>query len=260
MNPMVGDALSVSTAELIYLSGLFEAEGLIGLANPYAGWTIEDIEIQLHGARTALTKRGLLSFNPAGQVIVDRGVERIMTALAESRAVVVLTRTDVEGRSETVSLHLHADATVEIRQEGKTAWRLMTIDEIEPRTWQNLGISAQAAPEVPGGELSRGLLNRARDAAMVNGVEGGTQVLREALPDETASALATTLANPLANAAVAVIERNPGGWRADGFAFLEGTHGLWLMRTQGESVCVSPCSAETARVEVSRLVERVARG
>ena len=259
VNPTVRATLRVSTAELAYLIGLFGAEGLIGVDNPYAGWPIEEIEAELHRARAALAERGILSIDSDGRVSVSSDVGSIMTALAESAAVIVLTRTDLLGESETVSLHVHPDAIIEVRPEGKAAWIVTPVDEVVEHVWRGLGLVVQAVPGVPGGRLPHALLTRAREAALQRGLDDSVRVLQEALLAETASALAGTLADPLGNAAVAVMQRDPEGWKVDGLAFLEGPAGSWLMRTEGDSVQVEPCSVQAARAEISRLVERVSR-
>lgn len=263
---MGGEPLSLtcSPAEAAFLAGLLRADALVGLADPFAGWLTAEVEAAWETVRAALAARHFIAVEADGAITMDTGVATLMSVWALADASLLLTCTDQKG-TETCNYHLTASMAVEQRilTDGIVhVVALRNVSAVFTRLIQKLRLNGQPAAAGPRIALAADALGEVRRLAADKGAEAAVAALRRhRVPESATEPLASTLAAPVFNAALAVLARRQSGWDVAGVGFLEGLTGLWRLRvfvSEGEQrVELIPCSAVEARRELLRVINRV---
>jgi hypothetical protein len=258
-----------SARELAYLASLLGAESLIGVPDPFAGWSAAATEEGLAEARSSLADRRLITLLPDGSLALEETTAELVGTCGFAEATFLLTYTSAEGAA--VSHHFHAiqRSAVELvlSQEAHLSCRLTALDtdQILGRVCELFRLGAQPAPPVPNGRLAGSALRKARHLAESGRGEAAAAWLCESgLRPETAAALAETLAAPVGNGALVAMSSDQSELGVDGLALLEGENGLWLLRNVPQDgvqwVDAVPCTAESLREFIRSVMNRALPG
>jgi len=261
-----GPRLSCTATEAAYLASLLGADTLVGFPDPFHGWLAEEVESALVQARDTLARRGLITLQAGGAVVVVSPAAReLVHACGFSAASFIVTHTPPTGEGTQHHFHVTRQLAVEqISRPGALLHDLVALADpraVYGRALSLLGIQDQAAPDVPGAELPEAALTGARRLAAESGARAAhLALLAHGLPPATAEALAVTLARPVANSLLVALMRRPTGWEVDGLGLLAGPDGLWQMqpRVRGEEkrVELTPCPGAAAALALRGVLER----
>jgi hypothetical protein len=242
-------------AELGLLARLLGAETLIGVPNPFQGWMPDEIEAALAKAQQRLFGRGILMVE-GDQLLINPGVALLLASCLLAPAVFVQTYTRAGG-APTERYYYANDkicAEMNIRRRPDVVCDLSAHRNpvaLFQRTIEVFRVAEQAAPAAPGGILAQQALARARAAAVDAGAaEAAVCLIDAGLDGVTATALAQTLAHPIANGSFVALRRPDQAWETEGLSLLEGTNGLWSLRSRvGEHLVeVRPCTGQSAHL------------
>jgi len=258
--------ITYSPIEATFLASLLGADMLLGIQDPFLGWLTEEIEDAWNQARSALAERHFIEEQPDGSIVMDTAAAALIGTWAFPEASFLVTFTPLDDSPQICSFHLTRNLAVEQAQVSD-AIQLTALEDAQAVYWRILEMmrlkekDLLAAP-VPGVKLSESHLRAARARAVEVGEKGALEALREAgLPENTAQSLASTLAKPVANSALTALARRSTTWEASGLGLLEGTNGLWLLRSFARDrenwVELVPCDAVQARQEVRQVMNRV---
>lgn len=258
-------AMSCTPTEAAFLAGLLGADMLVGMADPFHGWLVDEIEAAWIAARQKLARRRYIEVQPDGKIIMDVGVATLMETWAQAQISLLLTWTTSNGLAQNCSFHLRTPWALEQRISADGVIRLTSLADaaaVYRRIVQSLQLQRQPAAPGASAALPETVFVRARTAAAGQGTIAAREMLREAqLPAVIAEALAEALTTPVVNGAVVALARLSAGWDVAGMGVLEGPAGLWRLRAftrEGENwVEVIPCRAQEAREELRRVLNRV---
>ncbi len=265
---MSGDPrqISVSTVELVYLAGLLGADGLLGVDDPFPGQMAAEVEEALIRARRSLAGRGMLALAVDRTVAVSDEATGLVRACAQPESSLLITYTVPAEPRRVCCFHLSNEMMVEMRMgpSSESVWVITEINdiaEVTARAQAMLGPGDQAAP--PGAPVSlREVDLQVACTAAEAGSEVGEALLAEkGIPAETARCLAEALTNPVANGSVLAMRKGDPEWEVNGFGFLWGAGGIWLMQPKhsGEVALVemAPVAGPQMQAEVERLTARI---
>lgn len=267
--PVVSMAVSCSTVELAFVATLLGAETLVGLPDPFHGWSEDQTEAVWEQARESLAERRLLTLHPDGRIEVDDRLISLVGTCGFAEVTYVLTRTGANGQVSGHHFHVIRSAAVElaIQDQGALTCQLTALDSchLPDRVTSLLRLENQAAVQVPNGTLAEPDLRQARFLAQGSGTEVARAFLREAgLHADTAAALTEALAQPLGNGSLVTMVPGRAQWGVDRLSVLESQHGLWLLRTvarQGKLlVDIVPAEADMARDFIRAVMLRALPG
>lgn len=267
--PVKLPSIACSATEMAFLSSLLGADSLVGVPDPFAGWSSNAIDAALAEARRTLAERRLVSVLPDGSVCLQETVAELVGTCGYAEATYMLTYTAAGGEVFGHHFHVIRRSAVELilSHEDVLTCQLTALDTgaVLDRVAEIFRLGDQGAPQVPNGRLPEVSLRIARNRGEAEGPEVAERHLVGAgLPPETAGALAQTLTNPLGNGALVALGSDKSDWGVCGLALLEGENGLWLLRNvhQGSSrwVDVVPCSAADLREFLRSVMNRALPG
>ncbi len=256
--------ITCSPVEATYLASLLGADMLVGLQDPFLGWLNEEIEETWNQVRAALAERRFIEVQANGGIVMDTAVAALVGAWAFPEASFLVTFTPAEGTPQTRAFHLARNLGVEQTQADEVV-QLMALEDapaVYRRILEVFRLKDQSAAPGPGGSLPEAHLREARSRAVEEGEAAAFRLLQDAgLPEAAAQSLARTLAQPIANGALAALTRRTTSWEVGGLGLLEGSNGLWRLRSltrDGENwVEMIPCDASQARREIRQAMNRV---
>lgn len=262
-------AVACSTMELSFLASLLGADSLIGVPDPFAGWSTDAIEVAWSEARRSLAERRLITVMPDGGLAVSEAVAELVGTCGFAEATFMLTYTDRDMTVAGHHFHVIRQSAVELILSHETVLtcQLSGLDTpvVLERVSEIFRLGEQVAPAVPNGRLAENHLRYARQVAEDSGAAAAEHVLKETgMAHETARALADALARPLGNGALVAMSSDESDFGVDGLALLEGEGGLWLLRNVHEGsarwVDVVPCSAAAMREFIRSIMNRALPG
>ncbi len=256
--------ITCTPAEAAFLASLLGAHTLLGLSDPFHGWLADEIGEAWERARTTLAERRYLEVAAEENLVIDTMVAALIGTWAFSQASFLLTVTRFD-RTARYAFHLTRHLGVEQIEEDPSQVRLTALRDaaaVHQRIVELLGLQEQAAAASRPAAMPATALFEARAAALASGCEGAREVLAQAGVDpEIARALAETMADPRANAALVALVPRVAAWEVGGLGVLEGRNGQWRLRRYSrgseEWVEAIPCAADEMRHEVRRLMNRV---
>lgn len=253
-----------TAVEMVLLAGLLGAEQVLGVEDPFHGWLAEEVDSAWQETRAGLLARGYLTSGPGGTTTLDETVAALVGTWAYARASFVVSATRELGPAQVAYYHVGDHLAVEqVRTDD--GCRLVALGDAEAvlaRVCRLSGLAAQAAAAQGSIALPESDLRRAREAAQAGGAPAALPLLlRPGASDKDAQALAATLAEPLANSALAGLARRGDAWEVAGLALLEGRNGLWRLRPFARDgadwVEAIPCAAAAAAQELRQLFNRL---
>lgn len=260
-------SITLTGSEISLLASLLGGDTLLGVDDPFIGWLAEEIEEEWQLVKASLADRRFIELVSDDEVVMDAAVAALVGTCAFPEASFVVTYTEAGKEPSTQYLHVSDELVVEQLAEEVRAgsYRLTALDDRESileHTLELLGLDEQRAVAASKGELPRTAIARARSLAA--GGEPGTvkAVLREAgLPESAASALGETLLDPISNGAFVGLRQEETTWDVAGVGFLEGSNGMWRLRSftrsEDEWVEVIPSDALEVRETIRDLMNRV---
>lgn len=256
--------ITCSATEATFLASLLGGNMLLGIQDPFVGWLTEEIQESWVKAKQALAKRRFVEINSDGGIVLDTAVAAMVGTWSSPDASFIITHTPDESVTETRYFHLTHLLAVEQASTAKSQYQLTALKDaraVYERILQIFQIDNQAAALGSKATLREETLRDARMSVKPK-KKNATEVLRKAGLDElSSSSLAEMLAKPTANGALVSLARRTTSWEVGGFGFLEGTGGLWRLRSftrDGENwIEVIPCNAVQAREEIRRTMNRI---
>lgn len=267
--PVKLPAIACSTTELAFLARLLGAGSLIGVPDPFVGWSADAIADAWEAARASLAERRLLSVHADASVGMEQTVAELVGTCCFAEATFMLTYTASDGsvfghhfhviRRSAVELVLSHEAEITCQLSGLEA------ESVLDRVAEIFRLGDQGAPPVPNGRLTERHLTRARQVAEGTGAWAAELYLVSAgLCRETAAALALALARPLGSGALVVMAGGTSAAGLDGLRLLEGENGLWLTRNLQRDhtrwVDLIPCSGPALREFIRSIMNRALPG
>ncbi len=257
--------IACSPTEAAFLAGLLGADTLLGITDPFHGWLVHDIESAWTCARENLAGRRYIEIQANGKVMMDSLVATLISTWALADASVLLTATTSGEPTDLCNFHLTKQNAVEQRIIDDGIIRIMPVKDaaaVYCRTARSLRLDGQSAAPGDRAALPEAILSEARALAAKQDLTAARVALMQAsLPDATANALAEALAAPITNGALAALARRPSGWEVAGMGVIEGSEGLWRLRSIARNaenlVEFTPCNAAEARAELRRVMNRV---
>ncbi|HWI52467.1 MAG TPA: hypothetical protein VNT01_10050 [Symbiobacteriaceae bacterium] len=261
--------IACTTVELAFLASLLGADSLIGVPDPFAGWSGDAVEEAWEEVRRALAERRLVTLQSDGAVSIETSVAELVGTCGFAEATFMLTYTAADGTAAGHHFHVIRHSAVELVLSHETVLtcQLSGVDTatVLDRVTEIFRLGDQGAPCVPNGRLTEASLRAARLLAEESGPAAAGELLETVgLCRETAAALAGSLARPLGSGALVAIASDQSDAGVDGLALLEGENGLWLLRNVHEGnarwVDVVPCTAEGLRYFIRSIMNRALPG
>lgn len=253
---MTMPVLSLTVPELLHLAGAVGAETLIGVPDPFAGWLPDQVQESMQQARVRLAERGLCGRTPGGQLALDAGTAATVAVCSYPEVTLVLSQTLAGGAPTETYFHFTRAAAAELTAQPDGTYALTRYagrDAVRARVIELLGLGSQApAAGAAVAEVPASVLQEVREG------KAPRRLLQQAgLPPETAEALSSSLEEPVANSALAVL-RAASAQEAPGLGLLEGQNGLWLLQPVTKAgqlwVQLVPCSGADAAARVAELM------
>lgn len=226
--------LKCSPTEAVALASIAGGDHLVGLPDPFPGWTGEEMQAALRSARATLTERGVLRGSPP-KWEVHPSYSRIVSLLVGPRAIFTLsqqrrsaqTATEQQVRTFFALYWLPPDLIsvqtsqlgLQMEQTGLTEAfaRLEAFLNIpgKPRDSRRLYLPSDSLASILGNPAEV-----ARQEMMAFGLE-----------ESEADTLLRALRRPEQAGAVCSFQRaSDGSWAAEGLTFLTFGDGLWRVR------------------------------
>jgi len=225
--------LTLTSDELLCLSGLFGVEPPLGISNPYNGWLPEEILAARAEALQRLTLRGLLVSGTGPEALVESPTARMMGTCASPR-VALLTRVELPAGYEAISNFYWSFAPIVVElttMHGSDQHHLVPfepMDQVLYRLSHRLGWNPSMSPGLTGGNLQRKAITTARSLAIQAGVPAARQHLQQAgLSRSVSWRLAEAIANPVSVAHLVLVSPDEG--RREEYQVVEEPCGLWWM-------------------------------
>lgn len=255
--------VALTPAEAAFLASLLGADALLGVTDPLAGMLSEEITKVWAEARDDLERRGYIREEPGGKLTIDTQVAALTGTWSAPESAIMVSYAPSVGKP--IQLNYFLTTYLAVGQYSADGmYRLEPVNEadIHRQITALFRVKAQAAS--PGTSLSLPLaqFSKAREIALQEGAEAAQQVLTRAdrNPDAV-EALAQSLASTKASGSVTGMARQATTWEIAGMGLLEGSNGLWRLRTfsRGNDNWVEaiPCDAATMGAEIGKLVSRV---
>jgi len=259
-------AIACTPVELGVMARILGAQTLIGLPDPFRGWTQSEIERTVSRAQEGLVERGYLFAQPDGQVIFDRIPALFVGACVYAQTVLIVARTTPDGQKQESYFHVNSELSVETQIDLKkvpgcqlTAWP--DADALLTRAVDLLALGNHPEPArvLTGANIAQKALVNARTLLAVHGPKQASAALRAAgLTAEAAGSLANALASVVASSSFVFMKRGRPEWHVHGISILQSMQGLWLLQSHPRSgkVTVSSTTAKLIQQEIKDLMRQ----
>ncbi|GAA4722621.1 hypothetical protein [Brevibacillus fulvus] len=245
-------SLKLNEQELFFLTMLLGADQVVGLADPFPGFLVEEIEQEWHKCKTALIQKGYLYEDESG-LFIDEAVDSLVRPCAAS---LTTAQCYLSAPAQAVPLEYYVyfgeTLAVESRRE-ESGYRLaalgdpyQVIETIAERFSLQPVPASKAEPIALPNLFFQGLRHSAPERSLTE----LTQLLEAYCAPNEAADLASSLRTPTEEGQVIVMARHPvrQEWEIDGISFFSGDHRYWVIRLEknaGEDwVKLSPVSGE----------------
>ena len=261
-------SFTLSSEEVLVLINVLRLDGLIGFdPEPFTQLQEQELALLLSTAERALQARGYLQ--PAEeerQVVVDPVVVALVGGCGIADVSLAAMYANRDGESEIRYFHVHRATNTFIERTFPMPYlhTFQALDDEQTlisRIADVLRVGDQPAPSCPPGRVQTSTFEkcqeRLKEDAAPERVEEATQLLlQDGLPEPTASALAATLAAPVANGLAFQVDRE--GNYVNGFVTLEGSDGLWWLVPPRENerwIHVEPLKGQGVPARIEKFVK-----
>jgi hypothetical protein len=227
--------LNLRVGEFWLLLQQFSPTVVLGLANPYQGWLVEEITAAERKALKSLMDRDLARKVSKDQIDLDDVLAQMIAACAQPRHSLIVQPQDVKRKTGQLFIHFVKDLIVEQCEFEPGQFRLTAIkdqDALVRRLDERLRLSTKTAGHGAKFRLSEEALMEVRSLCADGHAQKALAKLDKAkVPDARAAALVAALTAPVGNTAVALLSNRdrPELQHVKGFAFLESENELWIM-------------------------------
>jgi hypothetical protein len=250
----MSNTYELSTREYVILSAAMGGDVHLGFEDPFKGYLVEEInEVVEKEVIPGLQEKSLLMDQEGETYQVDPSLESLLwNAVFPDLSLIVNQYSSGSMGDDREILHFSSAGVVQ-QQGVNDDIHLKTMSVDEWKNWISERIDG-VSKSFPGGQrlaLPEKVFRKAEQSAVQDEKETGKMITEVGVNQESAEALAQTLGTFRRRMAFVVVHRSPKNWEVNGFAFLEGGNGYWLLRPiqrdRGEWVEMEPCSGEEVR-------------
>lgn len=257
-------SFAVSQEELFVILAYLKAKSMVGLdPEIFKGLDEKQVRLALGVGERALIARGFLTHGSNHHLQLEPPVFATVGACAFPETTILITRTRSKALAENYYFHTSRKMIVMHTIPMTAMHQFIAVEEKSAVTKAILSIldlNSIPAQPYPEGKITRAVLGKARDATLESGSEAVLEILssQDKMDRETASALAETLAHPVANTTLAYVEKQ--GETTDGCTILQGEEALWLLSPTNDRddenalVSVRPVSSLDATKHITALL------
>jgi hypothetical protein len=260
----VSFSVNLTSAELVYLLEILEAQSIVGLTNPLAKIPEDEASKLREATKTALISKGYVSVLSDGQLQIDLTIAALVQCCASPERTWTITFEKVGGKRDVRHVHLAQNLIVEDAIQASDTHQLTPLRDDTAalqRIEQQLGLNKQPAAPCQPFTLREEIFFRVREVAAALGEETASRYLTKAgVPEATAAVFAQTLTQPVSNSSVScwpISGQKETTSTQEGLGVLEGPVGLWLLwpfvTDDTVWIKVSPGDATAARQQLATL-------
>jgi hypothetical protein len=249
------DSVQLSPREYIILASALGGETFLGFDDPFKGFLQEEVdglvEVELI---PALIKRGILQSNSEGNYQLRSDVEAMLASAAFPTITFVLSyRHKGDALTERILFHVDGRRIIEQQEDGDALLlEALDVEDLGEYFSDLFGLGSQPPPAEEPFILSREMLHEASLLVRSEGDKSALEYLvSSGLSEAIVKSFANTLSTSKTDGVLVGIQHTADPWAVNGFAFIEGSNGLWLIHQLGHgedhSLQMEPCSGDLAR-------------
>lgn len=257
-------SIELTSPELVYLLEALDAQGMMGLTDPFADMIADEAKKARKRARDALVSRGYVVDAPDKVLQLDLTIAALVQCCATPQQSWTVTYEAMTGERDVRHFHRAQDLIVEDAILDSGLHRLTPLRDkaaILRRVKSQVHLDKQPAAKGSAFTLPEEALFRIRDIATAAGEEAAARYLVGAgAAEATAAQFAQALARPLSNSSIsrwAAAEEEPKVDVEGNLGVLEELSGIWLLQPcivdDEEHIKVSPSDTETIFQQIAGL-------
>ena len=260
---MANETYSVvlSDAEVLALSGLLNADGIIGVdIRQSDSGDDHTASLVLATAMDALRARGLIARNAAGDIVVQRSLLELLVRCAFPHSAVLIYRWDkgeqtpvlLSGYRDKQGAGLHAQP-----EQALHEFLAIAEDELGDRIIQFCGLNGHHTVESPAYRIDNEVFSKIRVAAECEGSSSAISILKNMtdFDDELAEAFAVDMAATPQTVLIRSLTAQPDRQRHETtMSILVGEQGLWALTHTTKQVELQQITRETLSARLLKML------
>lgn len=234
------NSIELEGHELWFLLSQYGPGIIVGMGDPYQGWTKEQASRAGEDAFRSLLRRGILLPASEHEVFVPTPITKALQACHQAENTLIVQFQESAGSLVRRYFHFFDGVILEMAETANDRYQLRFVPSAAQLAEELSAPLRAESTAITSGHpllLEADQFDRIRSLCADGAVEVATELLSEAnVEAELAERLAADLARPVASGAfVAICSRQtPSGNEVAGFAILEGRNSIWILEPRGQ--------------------------